>query len=74
MTSYFVVAIDYGRRGIEAVVQPEMTRRGAIDKIKEALGDNLDVVFVHFIEDRFVDDVTDEIKDEAQALRLEAAE
>lgn len=25
--SYYVVMIDYGRRGLEAVVQPETTRR-----------------------------------------------
>ena len=30
---YFVVMIDYGRRGREAIVDPEITRRGVIARV-----------------------------------------
>jgi hypothetical protein len=30
---YFVVMIDYGRRGREAIVDPEITRREVISRI-----------------------------------------
>jgi len=30
---YFVVMIDYGRRGREAVVDPEITRREVVSRV-----------------------------------------
>jgi hypothetical protein len=30
---YFVVMIDYGRRGREAIVDPEVTRREVISRV-----------------------------------------
>jgi len=63
--SYFVVMIDYGRRGMEAVVDPEITRRGIIDRLKS--GEYKNVVFIHHIDAGLVEDVTSELIDEAEA-------
>jgi hypothetical protein len=60
---YFVVMIDYGRRGREAVVDPEVTRREVIARI--ASGEYKNISFIHEIADRSVDDVTEEILAEA---------
>ena len=57
---YFVVMIDYGRRGREAVVDPEITRREVI-----ASGEYKNVSFVHEIADSAVEDVTADIFAEA---------
>jgi len=69
--SYYAVFIDYGRRGIEAVVNPEMTRQNVIDCIKS--GEFQNISFIHWISDGFVDVVTDELIDEAEALLKEEA-
>jgi hypothetical protein len=60
---YFVVMIDYGRRGREAIVDPEITRREVVSRV--ASGEYSNVSFIHEIGDRAVDDVTAEILAEA---------
>jgi hypothetical protein len=60
---YFVVMIDYGRRGREAVVDPEITRREVISRV--ASGEYKNISFIHEIADCSVDDVTEEILSEA---------
>ena len=60
---YFVVMIDYGRRGREAVVDPEITRREVIARV--ASGEYNNISFIHEIGDRAVVDVTEEILAEA---------
>ena len=60
---YFVVMIDYGRRGREAVVDPEITRREVVSRI--ASGEYSNISFIHEIVDRSVEDVTEEILAEA---------
>lgn len=60
---YFVVMIDYGRRGREAVVDPEMTRRDVVARV--ASGEYNNISFIHEVADRSVDDVTEEILSEA---------
>lgn len=60
---YFVVMIDYGRRGREAIVDPEITRREVIARI--ASGEYSNISFVHEIDDRTVEDVTADILAEA---------
>jgi hypothetical protein len=60
---YFVVMIDYGRRGREAVVDPEITRREVISRITS--GEYRNISFIHEIADSTVDDVTAEILAEA---------
>ena len=80
---YYVVMIDYGRRGREAVVDPEITRREVISRI--ASGEYRNISFIHEIAENAVEDVTDAILTEAalpeippeeadlQAIRLDQA-
>jgi hypothetical protein len=80
---YFVVMIDYGRRGREAVVDPEITRREVVSRI--ASGEYQNVSFIHEISENSVEDVTEAILTEAtlpqsppeevdlQAVRLDHA-
>lgn len=60
---YFVVMIDYGRRGREAIVDPEMTRREVVSRV--ASGEYTNITFIHEIAACSVEDVTDEILAEA---------
>ncbi|KYG98416.1 hypothetical protein [Bradyrhizobium sp. DOA1] len=60
---YFVVMIDYGRRGREAVVDPEITRREVISRI--ASGEYRNVSFIHEIAENSVEDVTETLLAEA---------
>jgi hypothetical protein len=60
---YFVVMIDYGRRGREAIVDPEVTRREVVSRI--ASGEYANISFIHEIADSSVEDVTEEILAEA---------
>jgi hypothetical protein len=54
---YFVVMIDYGRRGREAIVDPEVTRREVIARI--ASGEYSNISFIHEIADSTVEDITE---------------
>jgi hypothetical protein len=67
---YFVVMIDYGRRGREAVVDPEITRREVISRVVS--GEYRNISFIHEVVDRAVDDVTEEILAEAALIEIEA--
>ena len=60
---YFVVMIDYGRRGREAIVDPEITRREVISRI--ASGEYANISFIHEIADCSVEDITEDILSEA---------
>ena len=60
---YFVVMIDYGRRGREAIVDPEITRREVISRV--ASGEYSNISFIHHVADSSVDDITAEILAEA---------
>jgi hypothetical protein len=60
---YFVVMIDYGRRGREAIVDPEMTRREVISRV--ASGEYKNISFIHEIDDSSVEDITADIFNEA---------
>jgi hypothetical protein len=60
---YFVVMIDYGRRGREAIVDPEVTRREVVSRI--ASGEYRNISFIHEVADSSVDDITAEILAEA---------
>ncbi|MGJ4947928.1 hypothetical protein [Bradyrhizobium sp. HKCCYLS20291] len=65
---YFVVMIDYGRRGREAVVDPEMTRRDVIARV--ASGEFSNISFIHEILDHSVEDITADIMSEAAVPEL----
>jgi hypothetical protein len=67
---YFVVMIDYGRRGREAVVDPEITRREVIARV--ASGEYKNISFIHEIADSAVGDVTAEILAEAALPEIAA--
>ena len=60
---YFVVMIDFGRRGREAIVDPEITRREVVARV--ASGEYKNISFIHEIADRSVEDITAEILSEA---------
>lgn len=78
---YFVVMIDYGRRGREAVVDPEITRREVISRV--ASGEYRNISFIQEIVENSVEDVTEAIlaalprippeEVDLQALRLDHA-
>lgn len=68
---YFIVMCDYGKRGLEATVQPELTRRAIVEQL--ASGESKHVVFIHHVDGLFIEDVTDELFDEAEALAREVA-
>jgi hypothetical protein len=66
--NYFIAMIDYGRRGREAVVDPEVTRTELIARIRS--GELKNIIFIHEVNDfgdghLAVSDVTDEIMAEA---------
>jgi hypothetical protein len=67
---YFVVMIDYGRRGREAIVDPEITRREVTSRV--ASGEYSNISFIHEIADQSVDDITAEILAEAAVPELPA--
>jgi hypothetical protein len=69
---YFVVMIDYGRRGREAIVDPEITRREVVSRI--ASGEYSNISFIHEIEGSAVEDITEEILSEAALPELAASE
>jgi hypothetical protein len=79
--SYYVCMIDYGPNypgkkgpsGLEAVVQPEQTRYGIVAQL--ASGESKHVAFIHHVDGLFIEDCTNELFDEAEAIcRLQAAE
>jgi len=68
--TYFIAMIDYGRRGREAIVDPEVTRTGMIARIRS--GELKNIIFIHEVTDfgdghMTVDNVTDELMAEAGA-------
>ena len=69
---YFVVMIDYGRRGREAIVDPEITRREVISRV--ASGEYTNISFIHEIAESSVDDITAEILAEATGPGIPTAD
>lgn len=61
---YFVLCSDYGRKGREAIVDPEETRRDIVDRVRRS--DYRGAIhFIHQIRDGLCEDVTNEILSEA---------
>lgn len=69
--SYFVVMIDYGRKGREAIVDPEITRREVISRIRSKEYDR--IAFIHHVDDGDIEDVTNEMLKEAGFYEMEMA-
>jgi hypothetical protein len=68
---YFVVMIDYGRRGREAIVDPEVTRREVVSRIVS--GEYQNISFIHEIADQSVEDVTEDILAEAALPEIQTS-
>jgi hypothetical protein len=68
--SYYVVMEDFGKRGLEAVVTPEITRRGIVEFIKR--GNYRNIAFIHHVDGLYVEDVTMELLNEAENELREA--
>ena len=69
---YFVVMIDYGRRGREAIVDPEITRREVVCRV--ASGEYSNISFIHAITDASVEDITADILGEAAVPDVHATD
>jgi len=69
---YFVVMIDYGRRGREAVVDPEITRREVVARVMS--GEYRNISFIHEIAGSSVEDITAVILAEATLPEIEPEE
>lgn len=70
--TYYVVMISHGRRGCEAVVDPEITRGGVIARLQS--GEYTDVLFIQYVQpDCLPEDVTLELQMAASVAMLEAA-
>ena len=69
---YFVVMIDYGRRGREAIVDPEITRREVVSRI--ASGEYQNISFIHEIDGDAVADITEDILTEAALPEIAPSE
>jgi hypothetical protein len=69
---YFVVMIDYGRRGREAIVDPEITRREVVSRV--ASGEYRNISFIHEIVDSTVEDITADILTEAAVPEIAGAD
>ena len=67
---YFVVMIDYGRRGREAIVDPEITRREVVSRV--ATGEYRNISFIHEIADGAAEDITADILAEAALPEIPA--
>lgn len=67
---YFVVMIDYRRRGREAIVDPEITRREVISRV--ASGEYNNISFIHEIAESSVTDITAEILAEAAVPEIQS--
>lgn len=69
LTSYFVVMIDRGHIGLEAIVQPEMIRADIVGCIKSGEYPADRIAYIHHCDFGTLKDVTDELIDEALADR-----
>jgi hypothetical protein len=69
---YFVIMIDYGRRGREAIVDPEITRREVVSRV--ASGEYRNIGFIHEIADNSVEDITADILSEAALPEIAATD
>jgi hypothetical protein len=71
---YYVVMIDDTRRGREAVVDPEITRREVIRRILTLEYDPEAISFIHHVSSDGVEDVTFAIISECALQALEGAQ
>ena len=72
LMQYFVVMIDYGRRGREPVVDPEVTRREVVARVTS--GEYSNISFIHEVAGSSVEDITADILAEATLPDVETEE
>ena len=64
----FLLMKDYGRDGREAICDPEETRAGIVSEVRDTLArGTVGIAFIKFIDGNYVEDVTEEIINEARA-------
>jgi hypothetical protein len=63
--SYFVVMIDFGRKGREAIVDPELTYQNVVGRVASHEYDPENILFIHHIDENGVEDVTNAILEDA---------
>lgn len=63
----YLLLVDYGKDGREAVVNPETTRRGIVEEVRDILAKprGRTVAYVKFIDGNYIEDVTEDILEEA---------
>jgi hypothetical protein len=66
--SYYVVMIDYGRKVREAIVDPEITYRGVVERVQSR--EYKDILFIHHIDETGVEDVTAAVLEDAHTAVL----
>ena len=65
---FYILMIDYGRRGREAVVDPEHTRREIVAQARDVIaGADKRIAFIKFVDGNLVEDVTADVVAEARA-------
>ena len=76
--SFYVLMVDYKlatKKGLQAIVQPEDTRRAIIEEVRHIISEGRNsVAFVKFVDGNYIEDCTDDIVAAAEAQLLEAAE
>jgi hypothetical protein len=76
--SFFILMIDYGKGpkrpiGLEAIVDPEHTRRAIVDQARDILSEGRnEIAFIKFVDGNFICDVTAEIIADARVLMEDA--
>ena len=68
---YYVVMVDLGKRGLEAIVNPEITHREIVSRILTFEYDPENVRFIHHVSSAGVEDVTLSIMSECARVALE---
>lgn len=68
---YYVVMMNHGRRGQEAIVDPEITRREVVRRILTFEYDPEAVSFIHHVSSAGVEDVTFAIMSDCARAALE---
>ncbi|WNV09989.1 hypothetical protein [Tardiphaga sp. 709] len=73
--TYYVAMLDYGRRGREAIVDPNESRQNIIDKVKSGEIDRDKLIFIHEVTmGNLPVDVTEDVLAAAGTAELEARE
>lgn len=71
---FFILMVDFGKgpqrpMGLEAVVQPELTRSDIVAQARDILSEGRNAIaFIKFVDGNFIEDVTAEIIAEAQMM------